>query len=139
MASDYGRAEGGSRLKMPRPMDRGDSYSIIGAIGLLGVVAMLYGKIKICGAAFLTFITTQLFPKLHNNHVVFLDNASIHKSDEIRKVIERAGAKLVFLPPYSPDLSPIENMWSKIKGIIKNSCHATLESFMIRSLKQYTN
>lgn len=119
MASDYGRANGGKRLKMPKPMDRGDTYSIIGAIGIFGVLAMLYGKIKICSTAFLEFITTQLVPKLSKKHVVFLDNASIHKSDNIREAIEATGAKLVFLPPYSPDLSPIENMWSKIKSIIK--------------------
>jgi len=119
MTSDYGRAEGGERLKMPKPMDRGDSYSIISAISILGIVAMLYGKIKICGAAFLEFIKGQLVPKLSKNHVVFLDNASIHKADSIKEAIEATGAKLIFLPPYSPDLSPIENMWSKIKGIMR--------------------
>ena len=119
MTSDYGRAYGGKRLKMPKPMVRGDTYSIIGAIGICGVLGMLYGRIKIYGAAFLEFITTQLVPKLSKKHVVLLDNASIHKSSDIKEAIEATGAKLVFLPPYSPELSPIENMWSKIKGIIK--------------------
>ena len=119
MANDYGRAEGGERLKMPKPMDRGNSYSIIGAIGLSGIIGMLYGEIKVCGAAFLEFIKIELLPKIGTKHVVFLDNASIHKSNSIKEMVESTVAKLVFLPPYSPELSPIENMWSKIKGIIR--------------------
>lgn len=129
MANDYGRAEGGERLKMPKPMDRGNSYSIIGAIGLGGIIGMLYGQIKVCGAAFLEFIKKELLPKIGHKHVIFLDNASIHKSDSIREAIEAKGAKLVFLPPYSPELSPIENMWSKMKSTIRKLMPRDPEAF----------
>ena len=119
MANEYGRALGGKRLKMPKPMDRGKNYSIIGAVGLMGVIAMLYGKCTTDGAIFLEFIKNHLVKKLRSGYTVFMDNVQFHKSEEIRKAIEKVGAKLIFLPPYSPDLSPIENMWSKIKTVIR--------------------
>ena len=58
-----------------------------------------------------------------------MDNASIHKSDEITAMIKNVGAKVVFLPPYSPDLSPIEKMWSKVKEILKRLMPRTKADF----------
>ncbi len=61
----------------------------------------------------------MLGPKLRSGMYVILDNVGFHKSEEIIKSIESFGAKVVFLPPYSPDLSPIKKMWSKVKEILK--------------------
>lgn len=61
--------------------------------------------------------------------VVIMDNVSFHKIIGVKEAIEAAGAQLVFLPPYSPDLSPIENMWSKIKSVIKKFAPRTKQQF----------
>jgi transposase len=65
------------------------------------------------------FIYYKLVPKLWKGAVVIIDNCSIHKSDELEAMITTAGARLIYLPPYSPDFSPIENCWSKIKSILR--------------------
>lgn len=61
----------------------------------------------------------HLVPKLWKGAGVIMDNGTIHKGEEIRKAIEKVGARLIFLPPYSPDFSPIENLWSKLKSYLK--------------------
>ena len=129
MASDYGRAEGGKRLKMPKPMDHGEKFSIVSAISAFGIMALTYCKDAINGCVFIAFIKNFLLKKLRPGHIVFLDNIQFHKAEEVRQLVESVGAKLVFLPPYSPDFSPIENMWSKIKHFIKKLMPRTEEEF----------
>jgi len=119
MTSDYARAEGGERAKMPKPFDIGEKFSIIGAICLTGIVAMMYISSSVNGSIFKTYIKKILIPKLHRGQFVIFDNVNFHKSKELIAMIESTGARVVFLPPYSPDLSPIEKMWSKIKEILK--------------------
>ena len=121
MTSDYARMEGGKRAKMPKPFDRGEKFSVIGAIALTGIVAMMYIASAINGNIFKTYIEQLLIPKLRRGQFIIFDNVSFHKSAELIELIESVGAKVVFLPPYSPDLSPIEKMWSKIKEILKRS------------------
>lgn len=119
MTSDYARVEGGERAKMPKPFDTGEPFSIIGAVSLTGIVAMMYVASAVNGNIFKAYIEQLLIPKLRRGQFLILDNVSFHKSKELIELIERTGAKVVFLPPYSPDLSPIEKMWSKIKEILK--------------------
>jgi len=64
---------------------------------------------------FLTYLQQVLGPKLKAGNVVVMDNLSVHKVARVREIIEAAGAQLLYLPPYSPDLNPIEPCWSKIK------------------------
>lgn len=80
--------------------------------------ANLIGSID--GLTFEAFISQKLVPKLWKGACVILDNCSIHLGEEVRKLIEEAGAKLIFLPPYSPDFSPIENCFSKLKSILRS-------------------
>lgn len=119
MTSDYARAEGVQRAKMPKPFDTGEKFSIIGAVSLTGIVAMMYVACAVNGNIFKAYIEQLLVPKLHRGKFVIFDNVSFHKSKELIELIEQTGAKVVFLPPYSPDLSPIEKMWSKIKEILR--------------------
>ena len=72
---------------------------------------------------------TILVPQLHAGHIVIMDNVNFHKHQQIREAIERAGARIVFLPPYSPDLSPIELMWSKLKHYLKKKAARTMGDF----------
>lgn len=116
---DYARSKGGSRVKMPKPCNPGKKFSIIGAISMLSVISVMYTNRAVNGDIFRTFIESCLIKHLKPGQFVVMDNISFHKQKEISKLIESVGAKVVFLPPYSPDLSPIEKMWSKIKETLK--------------------
>jgi len=83
------------------------------------VEAALYGEWSTNGEIFLEFVKNQLVPRLGNGKIVIMDNVSFHKIIGVKEAIEATGAQLFFLPPYSPDLSPIENMWSKIKAVLR--------------------
>ena len=129
MTRDYGRAEGGSRVKMPKPMAHGDKFSMISVISVLGIIALTYCKNAVNGCIFIKFIEKFLLKNLRPGQTIFLDNIKFHKAEIAQKLVESVGAKLVFLPPYSPDLSPIENMWSKIKHFIKKLMPRTQGEF----------
>lgn len=129
MESSYARTEGGQRIKMPVPCDRGPQISMIGAISTKKVEAALYGEWATNGEIFLTFIEKELSPILKKGHIVIMDNVKFHLQTSVAKVIESKGAKVVFLPPYSPDFSPIENMWSKIKTTLRKLAPRTLKEF----------
>jgi len=129
MTSRYARAEGGRRIKMPVPCKRGPQISIIGAISTEKVEAALYGEWATNGEIFLSFIENCLAPKLKKNQIVIMDNVKFHLQASIANKIEEKGAKVVFLPPYSPDFSPIENMWSKIKNSLRKLAPRTLKEF----------
>jgi transposase len=129
MVTDYSRAIGGDRAKAPKPFDKGEQFSIIGAISMTGIVAMMYVELSVNADIFLGYIEQLLLPKIKPGQYVIMDNASIHKSDEITAMIKNVGAKVVFLPPYSPDLSPIEKMWSKVKEILKRLMPRTKADF----------
>ena len=120
MSSDYARAEGGTRAIAPKPHITGERFSIIAAISISAILAAHYIKGAVDGDVFIAFIK-ELIKKLKAGQYVIMDNVAFHKQDIIRNLIETVGAKVVFLPPYSPDLSPIEKMWSKIKDILKRS------------------
>lgn len=98
---------------------RGKNVSIVAGLSLAGVVASAVILGAFDGLSFEAFVATRLVPNLWPGACVVMDNCSIHKDEEIRHLIEAAGAKLVYLPPYSPDFSPIENFWSKVKSILK--------------------
>mgnify|MGYP003393263514 CR=1 FL=1 len=118
MDSHYACAQGGVRVKASMPFIRGKKYSLLSAMSLYGIIDFLYVEFSITASIFLHFIKKILCPKLKKGQIVLMDNAIIHRSPEIKKCIESFGAQLVYLPPYSPDLSPIEKMWSKLKHYI---------------------
>jgi len=115
----YARAIGGDRVKYACPYPRGNKYTMIGAVSVSAVEAALYGEWATNGEIFLEFVKRLLVPQLSPGKVVIVDNVNFHKVVGVKEAIEEAGARLFFLPPYSPDLSPIELMWSKIKSILK--------------------
>ena len=108
----------GRRAHGKRPSKRGKRVSILSAMSLGEVMtyANLIGSTD--GLIFEAFISQKLVPKLWKGACVIMDNCSIHLGQAVRQLIEDAGAKLIFLPPYSPDFSPIENCFSKIKSIL---------------------
>ena len=116
----FARAPKGKRAYSKRPQKRSKNVSVIGAIGLKGVISKYSLLGATDGLTFEAFISQHLVPQLWEGAYVVMDNCSIHKGKEIENLIEMAGAKLIYLPPYSPDFSPIENCWSKIKSILRS-------------------
>ena len=75
----------------------------------------------ITGIVFETYIERILVPSLRQGQVVVMDNLSAHKGERVKELVESAGCKLLYLPPYSPDLSPIEEAFSKVKGLLREA------------------
>lgn len=114
------RSQKGKRANGSRPQKRSKNVSIIGAISLRGVMSQSSILGATDGLTFAAYISRKLVPQLRKGDYVIMDNCSIHKGREIEEIIEAAGAKLIYLPPYSPDFSPIENCWSKVKNILRS-------------------
>ena len=127
MTPEYGRAKRGQRLLGDKPASWGDNVTLIGALGIEGLRTMMTVAGGTDGDVFLTFVKRFLVPSLHKSDVVVMDNLSAHKVDGIREAIEKVGATLLYLPPYSPDFNPIESCWSKLKTLIKKHKPRTRE------------
>ena len=131
MSSDFARAPIGERAVVSEPKNKGKNISLVGAISQAGIVAMMYCLCTMDGIGFLGFVKDYLVPKLRPGQIVVMDNINFHRSVAVRKAIEAVGASVVFLPPYSPELNPIETMWSKIKAYLKKKRSTTLAEFHI--------
>ena len=102
-----------------RPKDRGRIHSIVGAMGLRGLVASLAFEGWLDKELFEQFVRDQLAPALEPGDVVVLDRLSAHRSVVARELIEAAGASVLWLPRATPELNPIEHCWSKLKALIR--------------------
>lgn len=127
MARLYARALRGKRAHGDRPDKRGKNVTIIGAIALKGIVGAMNFKGGTDTLAFQTYIEKVLVPNLWPGACVVMDNFSSHKVTGIKEAIESVGAHLIYLSPYSPDFSPIENCWSKIKDFLRSIAARTYE------------
>ncbi len=119
MASAYGWGKKGERVPGLKPARFCQNYTMIGALNSDGISTLMTTNGGTTGEVFLTFIKHFLVPTLKPDQIVVMDNLSSHKVKGVRELIESAGCKVVYLPPYSPDLNPIENCWSKMKTCIK--------------------
>jgi transposase len=119
MTRRYGRAVGGERVNDSAPVNHGKNTTVIGAVRFSGVVATKTIKGAMNGEAFSDYITHDLIPALKPGDIVIMDNLRTHKVKGIKEAIEKAGATVLYLPPYSPDLNPIEEMWSKMKAYLR--------------------
>lgn len=117
--ADYARAEGGERVVAPEPKNLGKNITLIAAISLIGVISAMYCTCTFGGDGFLAFVENFLLPEFEPGQVLMMDNVSFHKIESIVGTIESAGVRVVHLPQYSPELNPIENMWSKLKAYLK--------------------
>ena len=118
MTPAYGRAPRGERVEASAPASW-ESVTVIAAMGLGGVRAPLAFEGAVNAATFLTYVEQVLVPALRRGDVVIFDNLSSHLSPEVTTAIERAGASVLPLPPYSPDFNPIEEMFSKFKEFLR--------------------
>ena len=116
----YARARRGLRAVMTAPVNKGKNVTIIGALGLSGIVAAMTVEAATTGLIFLAFLEQVLCPLLRPGQLVVMDNLSAHKVEGVRALIEATGARLLYLPSYSPYLNPIEQCWSKLKAILRS-------------------
>ncbi len=119
MARRYGRAPRGQRAAGTVPYGRWERLTILGGLSLTGLVACMAVNGATDTDVMLAFTRHVLVPALRPGQVVVLDNLAPHKAPRVRRLIERAGCRLLFLPPYSPDLNPIEPAWSKLKTLLR--------------------
>jgi transposase len=119
----YGRADYVPDVRFERT-------SIIAALGLGGITAPLAFKGTLDGAFFAGWVEQVLAPTLSAGEIVFMDNCSSHKVVGVLDPIYEKGASVIFLPEYSPDLNPIELMWSKVKSILRKLKPRTFDALM---------
>jgi transposase len=119
MARLYGRAPSHERVLDDVPKNWGDSITLVAGMRASGLVAPMLVIGSMTGLAFADYIRRCVAPELHAGDIVVMDNLGAHKLEDVRKAIEEVGATLLFLPPYSPDLNPIEMAWSKLKALIR--------------------
>jgi transposase len=110
------------------PRNQGVNLTIVGAIGLDGVRAMMAYEGGTTREAFLKFVREALVPSLYEGDVVVMDNLRSHYTEGVQSTIEAAGATVLYLPPYSPELNPIEEAWSKVKAILRQVGARTLQA-----------
>jgi transposase len=115
----YGRAKHGARAVDSAPGGHWSTTTMISSVRLNGSTAPMVVNGPTTKDIFMIYVKTFLLPTLQKGDVVILDNLSAHKGKEIRELAESVGAELWYLPPYSPDLNPIEKMWSKVKAILR--------------------
>jgi transposase len=128
MARAYARAPRGQRAYATKPVNRGCHVTMLGALGLEGLIATMTVDGFTDGAVFLAFLHEILIPQLRPGQVIIMDNLKAHKVAGVTAACAEAEVSLLYLPPYSPDLSPIEECWSKVKTILRTKAARTREA-----------
>ena len=141
MTRTRGRAAPGARVFDSVPQDYGANVSMLAALSVDGVSAPMTIRGAVDGLVFVAYVKEVLGPTLEEGDVVLMDNLPAHKIKMVRELIEGCGAKLIYLPPYSPDLNPIEKCWSKIKTYlraVKARTYETLSEALKEALQTIT-
>ncbi|MFD1726849.1 IS630 family transposase [Rhizobium viscosum] len=128
MARLRGRALRGERCRAGVPHGHWKTTTFTGALRLSGMTAPFVYDGAMNGNVFLAYVEQVLVPTLEIEDVVIMDNLPAHKTAGVRDAIERAGAKLMFLPPYSPDFNPIENAFSKLKAMLRGRAERKIDA-----------
>lgn len=115
MTKRFGRALRGRRVTEATPEGHWKILTILGAMSVHGMIATMTVEAATDAEIFLAYLDHFLCPKLQPGQIVIMDNLSSHKVTGVRERIEACGASLLYLPPYSPDLNPIEKAWAKLK------------------------
>jgi transposase len=116
----YGRACGKDRVRDATPLNTPKSTTILSSVRANGETVHATYSGAINGERFQEFLCERLSYTLKPGDIVIMDNLRVHKVKGVREIIEATGASVLYLPPYSPDLNPIEHMWSKIKAILRS-------------------
>ena len=124
----YARALGGGRIHEATPGGHWKILTILGAMSLRGMVATMTIEEATDTEIFLAYVEHVLCPALQPGDVVVMDNLSSHKVNGVRELIQQAGADVLYRPPYSPDLNPIEKAWAKLKQWLRSAKARTQEA-----------
>jgi transposase len=124
----YARALGGQRIHEATPGGHWKILTILGALSLRGMIASMTIEAATDTEIFLAYVEHVLCPALKPGDVVVMDNLSSHKVNGVRELIQQTGADLLYLPPYSPDLNPIEKAWAKLKQLLRKAKARTREA-----------
>jgi transposase len=123
----YARCLGGPRIHEATPGSHWKILTILGAMSTRGMIATMTIEEATDTDIFLAYLDHVLCSQLRPGDLVVMDNLSSHKVKGVRERIEAAGAQLLYLPPYSPDLNPIEKAWSKLKLLLRSAKARTSE------------
>ena len=141
MARLRGRAKRGQRCRSPVPHGHWKTTTFIGALRLNGMTAPMVIDGPMNRDVFHAYVRHVLTPTLKPGDIVVMDNLPAHKGGETRRMIEAAAARLLYLPPYSPDFNPIENAFSKLKAILRKASERTIDGLwetIGRAIDQFT-
>ena len=128
MVRRYVRAPAGERAVGRVPAGHWWQPTVLGGLSLDGLVACMSIVAATDRDVFLAFVPHVLVPALAPGQVVGLDNLGAHKRPAVRALVERAGCTLLYQPPYSPDLNPIEQAWSKLKALLRSAAARTRDA-----------
>ena len=118
----YGRSPRGKRASGTVPAGRWERFTVLGALGPSGVVAAMAVQAATTAAVFAAYLDRVLLPELRRTRpdaVLVMDNLAAHKTPRVRALLDVSGSTYRYLPPYSPDLNPIEPAWAKVKGELR--------------------
>ena len=127
MARTHGRCARGERLRMSVPHGHRKTTTLVAGLRLDGMVAPMVLDGPINGDWFEAYVAQVLAPTLRPGDIVVMDNLSSHKRASVRAMIEARGARLAFLPPYSPDFNPIEMAFAKLKALLRKAAERTVD------------
>lgn len=128
MTRRYGRAPGNQRVGEAVPQGHWRTVTMLAALTAAGFEAPMTIESPTDGDIFLAYLEQVLCPRLRPGQIVILDNLAAHKVDGVQRLVESSGARLLYLPPYSPDFNPIEQAWSKIKQRLRAAKARTIEA-----------
>lgn len=132
MARLRGRCRRGERLIGKVPHGHWKITTFVAGLRQGAITAPFVIDHPMNSTIFKTYLEQCLVPTLHPGDIVVMDNLSSHKSDEVREIIEAAGANLLFLPPYSPDFNPIEQAFSKLKAHLRKAAERSIPALWDR-------
>ena len=127
MARLRGRSPRGERLNAAVPWGHWKTTTFVAGLRTTGLIAPMVLDRAMNGAAFKAYVEQALAPNLQPGDIVIMDNLASHKVDGVRKAIKAVGAHLLYLPPYSPDLNPIEQAFAKLKALLRKAAARTVE------------
>lgn len=132
MTRRYGRGRRGDRVISTVPYGHWKTSTFVAGLCQDGLVAPLVLDGAMNGEVFLAYVQQFLVPVLRAGDVVIADNLSSHKVAGVREAIEAAGATLLYLPPYSPDLNPIEQVFAKLKALLRTAACRSVEALWVK-------
>ena len=130
MVRHHGRAPCGERLVASVPHGHWKTLTLVAALRIDALMAPYVIDGAMDGPSFLAYVEQVLVPTLRKGDIVFMDNLRTHKIDGVKEAIEAAGAKLRYLPAYSPDLNPIEQAFAKLKAALRQGAARTVQALL---------